>query len=82
VAFARTHLQWRGWRGWCEVFLLQLMSQLIRDLDFGIGSEANRRITVLSWLYSSILSMTGSSYWKERTRSAPSHADLHIVCQQ
>jgi hypothetical protein len=27
------------WRGWSEVSFLELMSQLLREFDFGIASE-------------------------------------------
>jgi hypothetical protein len=44
--FARTHPQLGGWRGWCQVSFFELTPQLVRDLDFRIGSEPNRRVTV------------------------------------
>jgi hypothetical protein len=87
VAFARTHLQWWGWRGWCEVFLLQLMSQLIRDLDFGIGSEANRRITVVIVVvqfnleHDGLLLLEGADPLGRRTLTCISCASNEISCQ-
>jgi hypothetical protein len=44
AAVARTLLRWRGWCRSCQVSFLELMSQLVRERNFGAGGEVDRRL--------------------------------------
>jgi hypothetical protein len=57
------------------------MSQLVRDFDFGIGSEASRRLAAGTVVVEITLEHDGLLQWKERA-NGPSLADAHIACQQ
>jgi hypothetical protein len=57
------------------------MSQPVRDLDFGIGSEASRRIADVIGVVHFNLEHDGLLQLKERGTAASPLAHSHIACQ-
>ena len=65
---ARRRRRRRGRDEWREQSFLELMSQLFRDLDFSIGSEAGYRIPLGAMIVQFNLEHSGCSVHKERPR--------------
>ena len=82
VACARPRRHRRTCRGRCEVSFLKLMSQLFRDLDFGIGSEPRRRIANGVGVVPFNLEHDGLPFSGRNRPLGPSLGHSHISCQQ
>ncbi len=64
----------------CKVSFLELTSQLVRDLDFGIGGEGRRRIIAGFVVVEFSLEHGGPICRKVRAHWSPLYAEPHIAC--